>query len=350
VQSIGLALMRFSTGFEPWKISGLIFVIISFIFMGYSIVRYEQRRSAIASKSKGPYSDRFGPPILVGLLLAAVFVNIIIVYKLYFSNSCTGISLLGLSFVTYSPTSLVWNSGLGKLLSVQNDVLTMLDVNELTTKDFMAPGNHYGLTMTPNSEDLIYLGNKYPASIDEFSISQGRLLRRFPLWIPGANNSVGISGIAFIPQESNPEGGSFWVGSSVDGSVYVYNLPLRTNTSSIQANITGSFYLLPGMTDLKSLSYHADTNLVYGIMGQWLFKINPFNSSTLIPITLLGFPDPTGLAIVGSGSGMEIYISCGKCSNIWKFPFSDGNGISSGRCYPETVYKTDASLSSRLTP
>ena len=43
LQSVGIALMRFASSVTV-GIGGFIFVIVSLIFMGYSIFRYEQRR------------------------------------------------------------------------------------------------------------------------------------------------------------------------------------------------------------------------------------------------------------------------------------------------------------------
>jgi len=184
--------------------------------------------------------------------------------------------------------------------------------------------------------------------LTNFLFPKKKLLRRFQVYLPEANSSFGLNALTFVPKKENPEGGSFWIGSSVDGSVYIYDLPLITNTSSLKVNFTGSFKLISDINDLRSLYYHKETDKVYGILDHWLISMNTKMSSLPSAISLLGFPDPTGVAVVGSGSGMQLYISCGSCSDIWKFPFPDASGISSGKCYPKIENRKDASSSKLL--
>jgi len=334
-----LAFMRFSGGYAVWRIGGLVFVIISLVFMGYATDRYEPRRLAIAARSRGPYSDRFGPMILVLLLIAAVIVNIVLAYEMYFVNACTGTPMLDTNFVQYSPTGISYHKGKEKVLMIQTDTFTLLDPNSFETVNYMAPGNHTGIVVTPRSDDLVYIANMYPCSIDEYSISTGEMSRRFPIWIPNSNSLAGISGLAFVPDSSNPNGGQFWVASGVDGNVYTYDLPL-VNKNETAGNFTGNFAPMPGMTNLKALFYHAESHLVYGINGQWLFSMLPSMNAKGSGLTLLGFPDPTGVAVVGQDSDIRGFVSCGQCSDVWHFNFSPYNGITSGKCYPPTAGST----------
>jgi hypothetical protein len=98
--------------------------------------------------------------------------------------------------------------------------------------------------------------------------------------------------------------------------------------------------------NIMSLDYHAASDHVYGIMDQWLVSMEPNNQSIPVGKTLLGFPDPTGVAISGRGKGMSAYISCATCSEIWRFPFANGNTITSGRCYPPQTSESG----NKLTP
>jgi hypothetical protein len=95
----------------------------------------------------------------------------------------------------------------------------------------------------------VYLGNIYPPSIDEYSLSQSKvrvdncvtylkILRRFPLTIPGSNSTNGLTAMTFVRISDNVDGGVFWVGSSVDGAIRVYQLPL-SNPSNSTATLLG---------------------------------------------------------------------------------------------------------------
>ena len=123
--------------------------------MGYSVVRYEQRRIAITNKSRGPYSDRFGPAILVTALLAAVIVNVILAYKMYFSYACAGKSLLTLNFYQYSPNDVLWHPEEEKLYTVQNNVLAI--VNSDDTTNILYPGVHTGITFASGINSYLYI-------------------------------------------------------------------------------------------------------------------------------------------------------------------------------------------------
>jgi uncharacterized membrane protein YidH (DUF202 family) len=337
VQSVGVALMRFSPGYEPWRVGGLIFVAVSLIFMGYSVVRYEQRRIAITNKSRGPYSDRFGPAILVTALLAAVIVNVVLAYKMYFSYACAGKSLLTLNFVKYSPNAILWHNDNSKLYAVDTDIL--YTINEEDTNNILYPGVHTGITFASGISPYLYIANLNPPSIDEFDITNNKLLRRFYITIPNANSTNGLNALTFVPDSSLAEGGLFWAGSSVDGSVYTYELPIKTNRTSTDTTLIGQFYPVLGMNTVNSLYYHQESGYVWGSVGNWLVKM-PLAASNDVPSTsimLLGFPSVDGISIRGQGENAQLYVACNSCHDVWQFPFKNYSPISSGKCYPTSA-------------
>ena len=82
----GLALGLLNFGDRIGMISGVIFTIVSMIFMLYALFLYHWRAHKIRNrgiffinnltiKDPGPYDDRIGPTVLVFGLFAAVMVN-----------------------------------------------------------------------------------------------------------------------------------------------------------------------------------------------------------------------------------------------------------------------------------
>lgn len=63
-------------------ISGVIFTVVSMMFMGYALWLYQWRAHKIRIRDAGPYDDRFGPTVLVVALFLAVMIN----FYLKFSN------------------------------------------------------------------------------------------------------------------------------------------------------------------------------------------------------------------------------------------------------------------------
>lgn len=107
LQSVGIALMRFATTVSV-GVGGFLFVLVSLVFMGYSIFRYEQRRRGIQAKSKGPWADPFGPLLMVLFLILAVAVNVGILAYFFFGSICSGTELLYQTFYQYAPNDIVY--------------------------------------------------------------------------------------------------------------------------------------------------------------------------------------------------------------------------------------------------
>ncbi|KAJ1963858.1 hypothetical protein IWQ62_003093, partial [Dispira parvispora] len=71
--SLALGLLNF--GDSVGRISGAIFTIISMVAMVYALAIYQWRATKIRNREAGPYDDRFGPTLLVVVLLVAVIIN-----------------------------------------------------------------------------------------------------------------------------------------------------------------------------------------------------------------------------------------------------------------------------------
>ncbi|KAJ1658530.1 hypothetical protein IWQ61_002252 [Dispira simplex] len=71
--SLALGLLNF--GDSVGRISGAIFTVISMVAMVYALAIYQWRAAKIRNREAGPYDDRFGPTLLVVVLLVAVIIN-----------------------------------------------------------------------------------------------------------------------------------------------------------------------------------------------------------------------------------------------------------------------------------
>jgi hypothetical protein len=49
---------------------------------------------------------------------------------------------------------------------------------------------------------------------------------------------------------------------------------LKTYPFSVNATLERVFIPFPGLTDLGSLHYHSPTRTIYGVAGQWLYRMD----------------------------------------------------------------------------
>jgi SPX domain protein involved in polyphosphate accumulation/uncharacterized membrane protein YidH (DUF202 family) len=71
----GLALGLLNFGDKVGRTAGVIFTIISMGILVYALYLYIWRSNRIRAREPGPYDDRVGPAVLVGVILTAVIIN-----------------------------------------------------------------------------------------------------------------------------------------------------------------------------------------------------------------------------------------------------------------------------------
>ncbi|KAI8054690.1 VTC domain-containing protein [Syncephalis plumigaleata] len=71
----GLALGLLNFGDKVGRTAGVIFTVISMGILIYALYLYIWRSNRIRAREPGPYDDRVGPAVLVGVILAAVVIN-----------------------------------------------------------------------------------------------------------------------------------------------------------------------------------------------------------------------------------------------------------------------------------
>ncbi|KNE60881.1 hypothetical protein AMAG_06643 [Allomyces macrogynus ATCC 38327] len=84
-----------------------------------------------------------------------------------------------------------------------------------------------GCTIVPDRPDFLYLAMEFPPALLEFSLTQGRVIRAFPLasFIGTKPTTAGVEALTFIPDPAAPHGGWFAVGRQSDATIFVFDVP-----------------------------------------------------------------------------------------------------------------------------
>jgi len=336
IQGIGFGLMGLAK--KPGSalhIGGLVFVVLALVFMVYAIILFELRRRKISARDKGPYDDPVGPVLLVGLLMFGLIISIVLTYINY-TDTCKGLKLLNNDWYVYNPSELLWHKSKNRLVTVGPNILTYIDVVQQKTEDHILMGDLEALCQVPGRDGLLYVGVEYPPTIIEYEESTGNVLKTIPLDLQlpvNANPDVAMEGLTFVPVPNTISGGWFWAASQFDGYIYVFDVDLSLpNITFTDVFTVERFQPVDKMDSIQALHYHEESGLVYAIGRKWLFAINPEDKSVSFQHPL-GVSNPEGVAIVGSTEADLIaYIACDACNEIFKFSYTNANGIASGKC------------------
>ena len=167
----------------------------------------------------------------------------------------------------YEPSGAVWHPQLQKLFVVDDGgIVSRMDLDGSTVVNWSVPGDLEGITVADPSGDLLYLGIEQPDGISEFDMATGQVRRTFDLtpWMQGPDNS-GLEALTFVPDGANPEGGLFYAGLQNDGIIYVFELPIRTSTTSTVVRFVRTINPVPGRADISGIEWDRDNNVLYAI-------------------------------------------------------------------------------------
>eukprot|EP01137_Pigoraptor_chileana_P019135 Opistho-2@79741 len=126
------------------------------------------------------------------------------------------------------------------------------------------------VTYVPSSPDLVYLGVEYPPTIIEWNIQTNQELRRFLLPGMPASSKRGMEALAFVPSDKTKQGGFFWAGTQDNGGIYVFEVPLMSNSTIFEQSATllavhdSYYYKDKYYYDLSDLYYSPSTGTVFG--------------------------------------------------------------------------------------
>lgn len=182
-----------------------------------------------------------------------------------YSSSTSGTNIGGALPTAYEPSDAVWHSSLDKLFIVSDEGwITMMASDGSDITSWYIGGDLEGITIVDPDSDFIYIGVENPDAILEFNINTETVIRTFTLtpWMTGADNQ-GLEALTFVPDETQTEGGQFYAGHQGEGSIYVFELPITTSTTSTSVTYVTSFTPVSGRTDIAGLSYNATDDVIY---------------------------------------------------------------------------------------
>jgi hypothetical protein len=116
-------------------------------------------------------------------------------------------------------------------------------------------GDLEGVAVADPNSSRVLLAVEAPPAIVEYDLVAGQVQRVFDLapFVP-VPRGRGLEALTFVPDAADPEGGTVLAGSTEDGRVYRFRLPLRTSATATTVTALGSFALGPS-DELRGLHY-----------------------------------------------------------------------------------------------
>jgi len=169
----------------------------------------------------------------------------------------------------YEPSDADFHEGLDKILLVSDEgTLTILNYDGSNPIDYTFNYDLEGITVADPSSPFVYIGVEDPDSVVEFNIVTGTATRWFNLTgdINTGPSNQGLEALTFVPNDTSPEGGYFYVGHQYDGEVFVFELPIVTSSTSTSVSEAAvPFYPYSGRSDIAGMDYDPVNNNVIGI-------------------------------------------------------------------------------------
>lgn len=199
------------------------------------------------------------------LLLAVALIASPSFAQLPFPAPTPGTDLDGGLPANFEVSGIVWHSAEQRLFAVSDQgKLVRMEASGAYVQTWSPGGDLEAVTVANPASSFVYIGRENPDAILEFHTGLGIVTRTFDLtpWMTGADNQ-GLEGLAFIPDAIHPEGGRFFATHQGEGRIYKFSLPIASSATSTVVQFLGSSAPVAGRTDLKDLSYQAETGLLY---------------------------------------------------------------------------------------
>jgi hypothetical protein len=173
------------------------------------------------------------------------------------------------------PSGVVWHAGVNRLMVVSDEGdLIMMDADGENVTGVFIGGDLEGITVADPGSRYVYVALENTNSVAEVifgPVSRGeqRIHRVFDLsGTLGSPSNSGLEALTFAPDQNHPEGGLFYAGLQSDGSMYVFDLPIRSSTTSTTVNHITTITPLVGRTDLAGLFYLPMTGFIYALFDR----------------------------------------------------------------------------------
>jgi len=195
---------------------------------------------------------------------------------------CSGSSLIGTPVLLndqsagFEPSGAVWHTVRNSLFVVNDegylfefDLIGDSIIEQYNLRIPGSPKDYEGVTVADPDSHFIYLGLEQPLdSIKEFNVNTQQVTRTFDLssWMIDhtSDKNIGLEALTFVPDESSPEGGYFYAGHQHEGIVYIFELPIKTSSSSESVNLIGTLSApVIGRDRVQGLHYDQNSQVLF---------------------------------------------------------------------------------------
>lgn len=234
----------------------------------------------------------------------------------YFSFTGTPSDIAGGLDSLYEPSGADFYEPTGQLLLVSDaGTVTMMDSDGTNITEWTVSADLEGITDAPGINDYFYLGVENPDAIKEFDPTTGAVLRTFTLttWMTGADNQ-GLEGLIFVPDSLSNEGGYFYAAHQGEGSIYIFELPIQTSSTSTSVTFINKITPVSGRTNLAGLDYDSTTGHLYAAYDSGDKLVSLETDGTFIEEWNLPHTDQEGFAV---NSNCDIVIAEDTGRHVW---------------------------------
>lgn len=200
----------------------------------------------------------------------------------------------------YEPSGVVWHPRLNKLFTISDGgIITSMNVDGTNVVNKTIGGDFEGVTVADPDSNFIYIGVEQPRdSILEYNVVSQTVTRTFYVdaYMVSANANAGLEALTFEPDITSDEGGYFYAGLQENGAVYVFELPIKTSTSSTSVNFIDSFSTHYS-GDISDMYYDPIDDVLYAIYDSANKLVSMQIDGTFIAEWVLPLNDQEGFAL-----------------------------------------------------
>jgi hypothetical protein len=260
----------------------------------------------------------------------------------------------------YEPSGVVWHTVLNKLLTVwDNGTVSMMDYDGTDITNWSVSGDLEAVCIADPTTDFVYIGLERPDDgIKELNINTGQVTRFFNLtpWMQSQEPNAGLEALTFVPDTSHPEGGLFYAGMQENGTIYIFELPIKS--SSTDSTVT--------FVDSLSVRFLGISGLDYDPVSDHLYALSAYSGTmrvterdgTIIATYYLPGDSQEGVALwEGSGPGERQVFVAEDNGEVWRYDFNSvlgmtiaGNGSVTLEPDPPSYYGTNDTLTAIPAP
>lgn len=177
--------------------------------------------------------------------------------------------------------------------------------------------------VNPSISDELYLGQEFPPSILEFSLSSNSLTgRQWLLEDLPAAPGAGLSGLTFAQMNNSFAPGLFFACSSLTGQIFGFAVDLFNASVPVERVVNVSS---PWQSDCTGMHYEQSLNLIFAVSkaAKELAIFTP--AGALVDVGPLPHAHQNGITMRMSSAGkQEVFVADAKSvddSHIWRFVY-----------------------------